>query len=283
MRTVPEPLLQAAISKQLHEVAWLNLSWQVSGSASEVLPVDLPTLLGNRMIIVAAGNDSNALPPERKPQAAAATRLQFANVTNGSEAGEPYGTTTNPNGGRVDVMAPGCGYVFENLTRDDSGSSFAAPIVAASSWIKHLLDNVSASEMRPLLSRASTLVPPRQAGVLAGGVFDPARLIVGPGPHYVDRLNGSVVRLTDVQVVTDSCGTFAARNGNPPGSQQLIVYSEGQTWYVVRRWEESRLPFVHVEDKCAVRTLVASGKANGEAWTISTPEQFAKTITYLAF
>lgn len=282
LRTVPPPLLQAALWTHMEKGRWLNLSWEIV-SASRPVPVNLSGLLARgSFVTVAAGNERRELDPERMPQDQASNRPQFVNVTYGSAEGQILGTWTGSGGARVDLIAGGCGYVFGRLTVGDRGSSYAAPVVATAAWIRHLLDGTKATAMRAQLARASSLTPPRPEGVIAGGVFDPAKLLANPGPHYVDRVTNQMVALSGASVVTDACGTFP-RPGGPVTGQHIIIYQQGDQFLLVHRFERPKPPFVEISDPCLVRQLTATGTLAGQPWRVGSVEDFVKSILHITF
>jgi hypothetical protein len=180
-------------------------------------------------------------------------------VSHGAADGALYGSSPGrAGGGKVDVLAPGCGIAFERLRATDSGSSYAAPIVAAAAWIKSLLDSTPAAEMRAHLMQASLLVPPRTSPfVISGGVFDPARLLSGVGAHYLDPMRTTLHPLEDVVVDAGACGTFRSSRGAPP-SQDLIAYQRGGKNFILRRHRTPDFPGVRLEDECAVSSLTVT-------------------------
>jgi REP element-mobilizing transposase RayT len=210
-------------------------------------------------VVVAAGNEAAEVRADLFPQSAASIFPEFINVSHGAADGALFGSSTGrAGGGKVDVLAPGCGIAFERLRATDSGSSYAAPIVAAAAWIKSLLDSTPAAEMRAHLMQASLLVPPRTSPfVISGGVFDPARLLSGVGAHYLDPMRTTLHPLEDVVVDAGACGTFRSSRGAPP-SQDLIAYQRGGKNFILRRHRTSDFPGVRLEDECAVSSLTVT-------------------------
>lgn len=283
--TVPPILLQAAVWDHLDRGNWLNLSWMVSAS-SGALPVELDPLLkkSGSFVAVAAGNDAEEVRADRTPQSAASIVPQFANVTFGAPDGTIYGTWTGSAGGRVDVLAPGCGITYGTLTPDLRGSSYASPIVAAAAWLKHLLDGTTATDMRRLLIRASSLVPPRTEKVASGGAFDPARLLANVGAHYVDPPRRTITTIKDVDIRTNgaSCPSLKP-NAARPASQDVIVYNSGGKYFLLHRSEFDAYPNVGIAAPCEITQLTMTGVTPAGAVTIGSPADFVARIGQLTF
>ena len=281
--TVPPALLQAAIWQALDSRHWLNLSWRVSAS-SGALPVELDTLLrrSGSFISVAAGNERDEMRSHLTPQSAASDSFHFVNVTYGTPTGNIFGSWTNSQGGRVDVMAAGCGFSHGALTPDTRGSSFASPITAASAWLKHLLDETPAGEMRQQLINASLMTPALRTKIMSAGFLDPARLIANVGSHYVNREHTKIVSVDAVELITDGCGTFRPDPARP-NTQDVVVYEEGSRHLLLHRRSVDEIPFIRVERPCEVKTLALRATADGRPLEIKSPQDFIALIGQLTF
>jgi hypothetical protein len=90
--------------------------------------------------VAGVGNDAKPITSGWTPQHATAMRSNFVTVTYGSDEGElraEFGPQSEL-GPRMVLLAPGCG--VPGIA--ESGSSLASPFVAASSWLRLLLDEV---------------------------------------------------------------------------------------------------------------------------------------------
>ena len=278
---VPPTVLQSAIWSQLAKGRWLNLSWRAWGGRA--LPEDWPQHVENTFVVVAAGNESNRLQPDVTPQDAASRSRHFTNVTHGSADGHVYGTSTGPS--RVDLAAPGC---FAALSPGMEGSSFASPVVAASAWLKHLLDGTPASAIREQLIRSSSLLPTQDETTRSQGFFDPARLIAGVGPHYRARGTDTITSLRgQIELSARECTRdFTVTTDDPRrGSRDVIVYEHEGTYLLVMRTTNVRDPDVTVTEPCSVTELMltATDASGAELLRISSPREFAESIVHLTF
>lgn len=281
---VPPVLLQAVIFDRLQRGQWLSLSWRIT-EASGALPIDAETLLAGNdaFVVVAAGNEAAQIRSDRTPQSAASSFKRFVNVTHGDRTGAVFGSWTSDQGGNVDLIAQGCGFEYGTLHATSTGSSFAAPVVAVSAWLKHLVDGTPGDSMRPLLARASSLLRLSNHRVLSGGYFDPAQLIANVGPHYVTASGTDIVEIADVELKTDACGTF--RSGSAaPGTIDVAIYDSAGTYQLIRRSTIREHPYVRVEPACTVHTLeMRATRGHEPPLVISTPREFIQLIRQATF
>lgn len=285
IRSIPTVLVAAALWRHLNAGSWLSLSWRI-GHGSKPEPLNLVDVLNSKgsFVAVAAGNERTPVRADLFPQGASSVFDQFVNITHGAADGTLLGSSTAAaGGGKVDLVTIGCGIEYEQLQRDDSGSSFATPIVAAAAWLKSLLDGTASTQMRRQLLRASLLVPPRNSPhVVSGGVFDPSRLLAGVGAHYLDPSRTRVVPLQDVIINAGACGTMRPQPDSP-GSQDVIVYLRAGKSFLLYRHSVPEFPGVRVEPECELTTLSVSGRGPEGELAISSPSEFAATIGHLTF
>lgn len=278
--TVPPFLLQSAVWDALAKREWVNLSWQVD-AAGGALPVELKTLLTNSeaFVTVAAGNEKEVR-GDLMPQSAAANMPQFANITYGVADGRILGSWMGE-GGRVDAVANACGFPYRKLTTGTTGSSFASPIVGVAAWLKHLLDETSATQMRRRLMHASLLLHEFRGRVVGSGMFDPARLLANVGPHYLNPERTTLTEITVKSLVTD-CGTFTPDLERP--QDFMLTTDDNGRYRLVRRYEAPGETMPRI-DVCDVsRTLVLNATtADGTAVPVKSPEDFEKVIGLLTF
>jgi hypothetical protein len=203
-------------------------------------------------------------------------------VTFGDRTGNIDGSYTSSQGAIVDLVASGCGFDHYPLTPAVSGSSLAAPLVATATWLRHLLDDVPASEMRAVLARSGSLVTPRSERVLSGGLFDPAQLVANPSLHYVDAVRNVLVPLRSAEILTD-CGLY--RTSDPARAvQDMRVYATDAGFQLIRRETTAEHPYTRVHSPCALATLRATlTPIVGSPLVIDSPAQFANEIAFISF
>lgn len=280
---LPPTVLQAIIRSQLVKGRWLNFSWQTEAPAG-VLPYYWRDTIKDSFISVAAGNDSAEIPFDVTPQDLASNSRHFTNVTYGSPEGDVYGSWANPSGTRVDLVAPGC---LSQIEAGMEGSSIASAVVAASAWLKHLLDETPASEIREHLIRSSSLLPRTERPTRSQGFFDPARLIADVGPHYVQRNTGAVVRLPgQIELSAPPCVRDDTGPDDPRrGSRDVIVYPDQGAYLLVKRTTFASSPDVWIPKPCPIDKLALSATdASGAViLKISSPDEFAASIAHLSY
>lgn len=280
---LPPIVLQAVIWSQLQQGRWLNLSWRALGP-NGALPRNWQDLVDNAFVVVAAGNEAAAIRSDVTPQNAASNSRRFTNVTHGSPDGSVYGSWTNTSGTRVDVIGPGC---FADLDAGMTGSSFASAVVAASAWLKHLLDDTAANDIREHLIRSSSLLSTTVRTTRSRGVFDPARLIADVGPHYRRRDTGVIEPLAGrVELSAPTCASESTSATDPRrGSRDVIVYEDESAYFLVMRTTHADDPDVVITRPCPLTTLTVIGTDAGEheILRISSPREFAESIAHLSF
>lgn len=285
VRMIPAAMISAVLWQELNQGDYLNLSWKLE-TAMGIQPLGIAQALRQHssFVSVAAGNRTEEVRADLFPQGAASIFRSFVNVTYGARDGRLYGSRTGSmGGGKVDLLAIGCGIDFNDLRQSDRGSSFASPVVAAAAWVKALADSVSANELRAALIRASLLVQPASMRrTTSGGYFDPAKLIASLGPHYLDASFGKVVPLTDVTVNAGSCGVFSSVSSRSP-LQDLIVYESENQYFVLRRHDVQEFPGVRLEPPCAITTLTLEAVGPDGRVKIESPQHFVESIGHLTF
>jgi len=216
---VDQGILQAIIWEHFsNRQAWVNLSFSVRNKY-----VDYYSSVENSAAysFVAAGNKPEELPPYFFPQNIAWNyRGHSVNVTYGDRDGTVRGTFAAKNPDyetSVALLAQGSNFAGCSITATDAGSSFASPWVAASAWLKHLVDKVPNTDMRRTLIQASQPVPTMSATIDSGGYFDPDLLLgfpgKGPAGHAVLR-DGTVELLENVELnytVTNKKGIVSSQ------------------------------------------------------------------------
>jgi hypothetical protein len=275
--------LQAAVNHGIQRGAWLNLSWR-GDSVEPVMPEGLDALLktGSVFAVAAAGNRLEDIQRDRAPQDKSSLFSEFVNVTNGTSAGLTCGTRTSTTGARVQLLAEGVG--IDGSGKKVSGSSFAAPIVAAAAWLKHLLDGTPAGRMRERLVAASAYLPALDVRTVdARGPFDPWKLLAGAGLHYVDAGSNTVVRLKDMTLDMGSCGRLSSI-GTSETTNDLVVYASGGGHRVAIRSVTPEFPHVAQRPTCDVDELrFTATTLAGETKTETTPEGFVRLVRQLQF
>jgi hypothetical protein len=191
--------------------------------------------------------------------------------------------TAATGGGMVDILAPGCGITFGPLHASDAGSSFATPIVAASAWLRFLLDGTSPSAMRVVLNDAVLLTaPPSPRATLSGGVFDPARLIAPASMHYLDSTRQHLVSIADASLDGGACGVYAPFK-DARGYQDFIVYQQSARFFLLRRHHVTQFPGVRVEDPCELSSLKFTAQTAAGPLSLNSPLEFSQRIGHLTF
>jgi hypothetical protein len=211
-------ILQAIIWEHFsNRQTWVNLSFSVRNKN-----VDYYSSMENSAAysFVAAGNKPEELPPYFFPQNIAWNyHGHSVNVTYGDRDGTVRGTFAAKNPDyetSVALLAQGSNFRGCSISATDAGSSFASPWVAASAWLKHLVDQVPNTDMRRTLIQASEPIPTMSATVDSGGYFDPDLLLgfasKGPAGHAVRR-DGTVELLEHVELdyrVTNKNGSISS-------------------------------------------------------------------------
>lgn len=287
--SLPAVMMSAAMWQKLSEGRWVNMSWQLESPLSAE-PAQLKNLMASNgaFAVIAAGNDDAAeVRDDLFPQSAASQLPAFVNVTYGGSDGKLFGSSTsNTSGGKVDLLAIGCGVTYGQLAAKDEGSSYASPIVAAASWVKTLLDGTPAARMRKQLLHASLLVAPAASPyVVSGGIFDPSRLLMQPlTAHYLDSTRTRMTLLDDVTVDAGACGPYEPLAA-APASQDIIVFQQTGTgkYFLVYRHEVPEFPGVRAEPACELSSLSVNGRGPLGPLTIASPSQFVSTIGHLTF
>ena len=284
-RTIPAAMMSAALWQYLSRGDYLNLSWKLETEPS-IRPFRMAEALRENcpFVIVAAGNRNEEVRADLFPQSEASIFLSFVNVTYGARDGRLYGSRTSAReGGKVDLLAPGCGIKFGSLDQDNRGSSFASPIVAAAAWVKALVDSLSTNELRSALIHASLLVPPGDdPSTISGGYFDAARLFAPLRAHYLDATLREIFPLADVAVNAGDCGSFSSVQDRP-ASQDLIVYERDNKYFVLWRHDVQEFPGVRVEPPCETARLTLEATGPDGPVTFRSPEAFVEAIGHLTF
>lgn len=275
--------LQAAVAVNLERGAWLNLSWR-GGSADKVMPVELNGLLKSKDVfaVVAAGNEQADIMLGRSPQSEASSFSQFVNVTNGTPNGQVCGSRTSEQGGRVDLLSYGLSVDSQN--RRVSGSSFASPVVATAAWLKHLLDGTPALGMRRELVSASSFLPELNTRTVAArGVFDPARLLARPGPHYIAADTGDPVEFKTMELDLGSCGSFRLVE-ETESINDLVIYERFGKHELAVRTATREFPHVKEREICEVQSLrFTVNLRSGGVRTATNPTTFLGMVRQLHF
>jgi hypothetical protein len=262
---MPDVLLQAVLQKLLVTGAddsdparprrtWVNMSFRIDSPALRAIlkQFDPTKSLG----FVAAGNEAGGVRSGYAPHDGASATSSFVLVTNGTRRGPIGSVGPSPDrvGPMVSLVAMGCG--FPGL--QESGSSFAAPHVAASAWLQSLLldDESAADDVRGIVDalRVSSTPTPGFERTLSHGLFDPQQSLARPtAPHIVlanhvveslrtfafdvacRRPGGPEVEAYRSTTAPDaSLRTFSlARNVDDTG-WQLLVRTGGPSWQVRR-------------------------------------------------
>lgn len=283
---MPSLAVAAPLWKHINAGDWLSLSWQVDAVQS-VQPAGLRDQLshGKTFVTVSAGNDRGEVRSDLFPQSGASLFPQFVNVTYGDPDGHPRGSVTSTlGGGKVDLLGIGCGIGFQALKTSDADSSFAAPLVAASAWLRSLVDkNTTPDNIRTALDEAALLtapVVPRAS--ITGGVFDPARLLFPMVMHYLDPARRQLTALSDATLNAGTCGTYRPFNDSR-GFQDFIVYQQEGQYYLLRRHRVSDFPGIRVEDPCELSTLTFTGQTANGPVVVNSPADFVGRIGHLTF
>jgi hypothetical protein len=186
-------------------------------------------------------------------------------------------------GGKVDIQGP-CGMVFGTLTASTKpASSYAAPAVAAATWLKRLIDGTTGADMRKELIHASPLtLPTSPVGTLGGGVFDPARLLALRTVHWVDTARAAKTLVTGLVIDAGPCGTFKTLP-SAPASQDVLVYQDATGYALVYRHDVGDFPGVRVEPPCHLNTLTLTAATSSGTITIGSPQEFVRQIGYVTF
>lgn len=281
---VPPFALQAAVGTQLDAGAWVNLSWRADG-VSKVMPVRLAELLSTRAALatVAAGNERAEMLLGRSPQDQASTFSQFVNVTHGSPDGLTCGSWTSPQGGRVHVLARGVS--TDAAGRKIWGSSYASPLVATAAWLRHLIDGTAARDMRQRLIAASSFLPATTSRTVeARGVFDPARLLAAPGPHYLTPA-GQAVPLDTMTLDAAGCGSFRRQREDGEPMHDVVVYKEDGIFRIARRTATAQFPHVEMSAACAIGGpfRFTATLRNGTRVRFTDPSAFVAAIRQVHF
>jgi hypothetical protein len=219
---IPEVLLRALFFKHVTRGAVLNMSFRMQAPATAALLNEFAQDALS-FSIAGVGNTVEPATPGWTPQDASMALPNFVTVTYGTEEGTvkaqfPEGST----GARVRLLAPGCG--FEGIA--DEGSSLATPYVAATTWLRVLLDRLEsgASPAGEVLARelvsATRPIHTLERPVESGGMFDPAMLIAFPRTrHFLLRRDGTEVELSSYTAEADCqlvSGPVTVRFTNPP-------------------------------------------------------------------
>lgn len=282
--SIPATVVQAAIYDGLEKRRWMSWSWRIASPAG-VLPAQFgPNVTGRSVFVtVAAGNELAAVRADLTPQGASSVFREVANVTYGSTAGDLYGSKEDPqSGGRVDVLAAGCGFPTASVTAGVKGSSLSSPVVLTAAWIKHWLDNVSAKDMRRLLIQASLLSPKAMSHTGSAGVFDPARLMLKPKAHFLNAQRSIVVPIVGAASLATNCGTFTLDPAQP-GTHDFVVYVDNGSHKLLRRESQINFPFAHRPPPCVLTSLTFSAMTTGGLVSLSSPQDFITNIGHLTF
>jgi hypothetical protein len=230
--------------------------------------------------VVAAGNQHVPLIDDYYPQTTAATDSKFINVTHATANGKVQGALSS--GVPVHIAAQGNSFEFSAIHRADTGSSYAAPYVAAYAWLKSIVDGYAPETLRDQLTWASSHRTDPVSSVVAGDLFEPELLFLSRTmtPHVV--INGNLrslvgavlnVSYTDEAGAPSSwskTGTSTLRNG------KLFVYeaAAGQYWM----WFRDTGGNHRVETDPVVAITITFP---GEPPLHFTPEQFAQQVSDL--
>jgi hypothetical protein len=262
----------------------MSWSWRIV-SPGGVLPGRFATSLqaSGAFITVAAGNEAAAIRADLMPQGASSIFREISNVTYGLPNGELLGSREDRTaGGRVDLLAAGCGFPTPLVSAGVRGSSLASPLVITAAWLKHWLDGTAASQMRQTLAMASLLLPKAAGHTGSAGVFDPARLLLKPFAHYLNASRTAVVPITGDATLTTNCGVFTL-DQSKPGTQDFVVYHDGTTHRLLRRQALATFPFISTFDPCPITSLSFSAMTPSGSVAVASASAFAEQIGHLTF
>jgi hypothetical protein len=155
---------------------------------------------------VAAGNDKGSARPLFPQTVGQTYHRNFINVTFGTDKEILGSTSTRAEDNYrlyVPLLAPGTGFAdrAKVLKVGHSGSSLAAPYVAASAWIEYALDKTSPLSIRKELMKSTRPVLSFRNLVTSAGIFDPGLLLGPRTPHvvYANRQVGFIGNATVVR------------------------------------------------------------------------------------
>jgi hypothetical protein len=201
---VKELVLQAVFWKYFKatDKAWINMSFSVDQGSLDLVQAKIfnPS---SSFGVAAAADDSVVESVQGIPQRAAATYVNFVNITSGGKDGAWLrGFANQKHAIPVSIMGPDCGFQYADgdikIEKDERGTSFASPYVALWSWIKFLLDGDDAHMLRNDLVQSSDIpATQKPLPIESLGVFDPARLLTlqKPAKPYIMSTDGSITLL----------------------------------------------------------------------------------------
>jgi len=287
---VPEFLIKAAFWKLAARPVWANVSLTVYSPIFENVPPRFTREL-NSFASLAAGNSRLPLAPQSAPQHSGSHARNAVNVSYGNRSGEIFGTIGDAERNTVvAVLGPGCGFQFGTLTPSERGSSFASPYVAMAAWLKYLLDSTDPRAMRRSLILASDLRPALDPAIQSSGLFDPARLLAYPGPHFV-TLAGTVVRLQSVESIEVSylkgdSETIRRQwsSADPRASRTMVVAKDGSGFRLwIREVSSDAFPVVEISSGLLQTLSLRLVTSDNQTLVLNSPQEFIENIRETSF
>lgn len=285
---MPEVLLQAVFWKYFTDAAWLNMSFRTDSGALRVIVKKFQP--SRALSFVAAGNDHAELPPGWVPQDGASTSRHFVIVTHGDETGRVDGDYTREGAGPpVALVAPGCG--FEGIA--ETGSSLAAPYVAAAVWARYLLDRVTLAtqpSVRALLhdlQLASRPVPAQRELIESGGFLDPAHLFCQPSRPHLLRTAPPRVDILKTFNMSVRCTDGTTREYSFPltVSPRHYTVTTHQSADGITLWAREILPgrAPFIDRACTIASLEFTGDTTKAQNLKLDRDSFTKEVTSLTW
>ncbi len=274
---VPDLMFSALMWRTFNEHRWVNMSSRVrSPMLNEA--VDPLFRESKGALFAAVGNTHVELNTGYVPQDHAQRFDQVMTVTYASKDGMVGGEYSQAGDSihapRVLLVGPGCGFVGISGT----GSSFATPYVAVATWLRQLLDLLPAADAptndvqddnaatpaREAAARQHELLaaniplPSLSSPVESHGLFDPAYLLLRPGPHLV-MADRTLRPLTDYNLRYHCVGRQGEIAPQPPSTststtETLRVYEDTATRRTHLWLRRIVSNFSTIED-CAVDSL----------------------------
>ena len=287
---VPEFLIKAAFWKLAARPVWANVSFTVFSPIFDHVNPSFTQEL-NGFASLAAGNSRLPLAPQSAPQHSVSHARNAVNVSYGNRSGEIFGTIGDAERNTVvAVLGPGCGFQFGTLTPSERGSSFASPYVAMAAWLKYLLDSTDPRAMRRSLILASDLRPALDPAIQSSGLFDPARLLAYPGPHFVTPA-GTVVRLQSVESIevsylkADSESIRRRWNSADPGaSRTMVIAKDGSGFRLwIREVSSDAFPVVEISSGILQTLSLRLVTLDNKPLVLNSPEKFIENIREISF
>jgi hypothetical protein len=281
---IPDLMLGSIMWRTFTRNSWVNVSSRVRAPFLTDV-VDQVGLESSGALFAAVGNNVGDLQTGYVPQDHSMRFPQVVTVTCGTKAGEicgeHSGRRVGSNSRRVLLAGPGCGFAGTS----GSGTSLATPYIAVASWLQHLIGGrigtgndprFDAQLRRHDLLTANVPAPLMAKRVESYGFFDPAYLLLRPGPHVIMK-DLTLRRMTNFSF-TLACPNNVKRTLEPPNqfanvvaadqvtgsiTMTMLVYKRDKVdfvWVRETKFDESEIPYDCPVESLTVEIEMADGR-----------------------